>query len=349
MNFTEKKIQKQKKLSKQLSVLIALIIIFFWFYLYSSYNNFRYNSIILESREIKIVSWDTFSNLWKKIEEFNNFYYKIYLKNNKIDFNLAEWTYKINTWETLEQTFESLQKPILDEQNVTILEWWNIYDIDAKLVKQWLINSWEYIDYVTNPEKIKALSKYFAFLQNDNLESLEWFLYPETYKINPKEFSINILVIAQLEEFEKRVYKKLFENKYNNSTIYDVVNLASIVEKEEKITENKKIVAWILKKRLNSDWMIWADATVCYPHKLTSQECKMVVSKYIKEVNNYNTRTMKWLPKTPICNPSYETIEATLNDEKTPYWYYLHNVKTWKIYYGKTNAEHEYNKANFMK
>jgi UPF0755 protein len=99
-----------------------------------------------------------------------------------------------------------------------------------------------------------------------------------------------------------------------------------------------------LKKRLNSGWQIWADVTVCYPHELTSNECKMVISKYISEISEYNTRTMVWLPKTPIWNPSFETINATLNDEKTDYWYYLHNISTGKIYYARTNAEHEANK-----
>ena len=70
----------------------------------------------------------------------------------------------------------------------------------------------------------------------------------------------------------------------------------------------------------------------------------MVVSKYIHEKSNYNTRTMIWLPKTPIWNPSFNSINTTLNDKKTEYRYYLHNPKTGKIYYWKTNAEHEANK-----
>ena len=90
--------------------------------------------------------------------------------------------------------------------------------------------------------------------------------------------------------------------------------------------------------------MIWADITVCYPHELTANECKLVVSKYINEKSEYNTRTMKWLPKTPIWNPSFETINATLNSKKTNYWFYLHNTSNWKIYYAETNQEHENNK-----
>ena len=95
--------------------------------------------------------------------------------------------------------------------------------------------------------------------------------------------------------------------------------------------------------------MIGADITVCYPHKLTSEECKLVVTKYINQKNEYNTRTMVWLPKTPIGNPSYETVNATLNDKKTPYYYYLHDIKNGNIYYGRTNAEHERNKGLYLR
>jgi UPF0755 protein len=116
------------------------------------------------------------------------------------------------------------------------------------------------------------------------------------------------------------------------------------VEKEEKNTDEKPTVAWILKKRLNNNWQIWADITACYAYELTSQKCKMELSSHISEKNDYNTRQMTGLPKTPIWNPSFETINATLNDKKTEYWYYLHNVNTGKIYYAKTNQEHEANK-----
>jgi UPF0755 protein len=91
--------------------------------------------------------------------------------------------------------------------------------------------------------------------------------------------------------------------------------------------------------------MIWADITVCYAHEITSKECSWTfIKEHVNEKNDYNTRTMTGLPKTPIWNPNFETINATLNDKKTDYRYYLHNVNTGKIYYAKTNAEHEANK-----
>jgi len=83
--------------------------------------------------------------------------------------------------------------------------------------------------------------------------------------------------------------------------------------------------------------MLGADASVCYPYALTSEECKMVVSKYIAEKNDYNTRTMLGLPATPITNPSAETIFATIKSEETPYYFYLHGSDG-VIHYAIDNA-----------
>jgi cell division protein YceG involved in septum cleavage len=80
-------------------------------------------------------------------------------------------------------------------------------------------------------------------------------LYPDTYKVNINNFKINEFVIKQLETFETKVYNKILKS-YDVDTITDVVNLASIVENEEQNPEEKATVAGILKKRLNSSWMI---------------------------------------------------------------------------------------------
>jgi UPF0755 protein len=125
--------------------------------------------------------------------------------------------------------------------------------------------------------------------------------------------------------------------------------LASIVEKEEKSVKEKATVAWVLKKRLNENWFIWADATVCYPYELTFDECTpKFIWNHIQDKNDYNTRTKLGLPKTPICNPSALSIEAVYNAKNTPYYYYLHD-ENWQIHYAKTNEEHVANKMLYIK
>ena len=324
-----------------------IFILIFLGAIYIGYNRFLSKPITHSDKIIEITPGDTFSNLDKKLG-VNSFFYKIYLNKNKPDFELQAGKYKIPANSTIKEAIKALNKPALvDEINLTFLEWWNIYDIDDYLTKKWLIKKWDYINYVTSKEKILKLSKFYKFIYPE-LNTLEGYLYPDTYKIDKNNFKINKLVIKQLDNFEDKVYNKLLTS-YTPEKIQEILKLASIVEKEEKNPKNKPIVAWILKKRLNNSWPIWADITVCYPHKLTSQECKMVVSKYIREKNEYNTRTMIWLPKTPIWNPSYETIYATINDKKTPYWYYLHDTKTGQIYYATDNAWHEQNKRLYLR
>lgn len=241
---------------------------------------------------------------------------------------------------------------IKKENKATILEWWNVFDIDSYLFDKWVIKEWEYIGYVQNKDKIIALSAFFDFLDTQN--TLEWYLYPDTYDIDIKNFKINEFVIMQLEAFEQKVYNRLFVDitnapLYENTVIESVVNLASIVEKEEKNDSEKPIIAWILKKRVKEYWNLWADVTVCYPYKLTSNACKLVISKYINIETEYNTRFIIWLPPTPIWNPSFETVDATLNHEDTEYYYYLHDIKTGRVYYAETNEKHNENKALYLK
>jgi UPF0755 protein len=337
---------------KNTSKVIIILIIFLISYYHISYNNFKNDILINENKIIEIKSGYTLKDVAKSLD-LNQYFFKKYILKNKKELILKKWNFKLLKDSNIDDILISLEKPIAEKEiKLTIIEWWNVYDIDEYLYKKELINKWDYISYTQNPEKIKALTKFYQFL-NKNFISLEWYLYPDTYSLK-HPLKINELVIKQLDTFETKVYEKILKekktsplargNKIDNNLLYDVINLAAIVEKEERNNLEKSTVAGILKKRLNSGWMIWADITVCYPHGLTSEECKLVVSKYIREKSEYNTRTKIWLPKTPIANPSYITINATLNDKKTKYWFYLHNVKTWKIHYAETNFGHEANK-----
>ncbi len=338
-------INKTNNITKILLVLLILII---WtsFYIKTSYDNFKDRSLIQKEIIIAVKHWYNINDLSNELKLNKNFL-KIYLKKNNPDFKLIAWNFKISKWANIEQILIDLQKPIIENEiNITILEWWNVYDIDHFLTKKWLIEKYDYIKYITNSEKIKQLTKFFPFLKW--LNTLEWYLYPDTYTVISNNFKINVFVIKQLDNFEQKVYNKIL-SKHDNETIQDVLKLASIVEKEEKNIAEKSTVAWILKKRLNNWWMIWADITVCYPHKLTANECKMVITKYINEKSEYNTRTMSGLPKTPIWNPSFETINATLYSKNTSHWFYLHDTKTWKIYYADSNEWHTINKNRYLR
>ena len=282
---------------------------------------------------------------------------KIYLQNNKPDFELQAGSYNMPAGADIQTYIENLQGAISNDITLTFLEGWNIFDIDEHLTNKWMIEAGEFISYAENycdetlypgakeDGRCKLTMKY-TFL-NENA-SLEGFLYPDTYAINPNTFTVKSLSEKMLDNFYNKVFLELIDYQENDA-IFDLVTLASIVEKEEKNPNEKSTVAGILKKRLNENWMIGADITVCYAHRLTAQECKLSVTKYLYDKNDYNTRQKVGLPAGPIWNPSAQTIEATLYDTETPYYYYLHDVSTGQIYYGRNEAEHNRNKQLYIR
>jgi len=314
---------------------------------------------------------------------------KIYLQNNAPDFELQAGNYTMPANPTISEFITALQKPINETDiYVRILEWSNIFDIDQCLsnpektifinsttqIEEWcifeivngekialknpLINSWEFIAYTENfcnldlyPSSAQwspcDLKYDFVFLSD--VESLEWYLYPDTYAINPNTFTVKTLAVKMLENFQSKVIDSRIISDMWSIEIFDIITLASIVEKEERDPAERPTVAGILKKRLDEGWMIGADITVCYPFRLTAEQCKLSVTKYLYEVNDYNTRQKVGLPAGPIWNPSRESISAVVNPVDSPYYYYLHDTLTGKIYYWRDNAEHERNKRLYLR
>ena len=284
---------------------------------------------------------------------------KIYLQNNAPDFDLQAGNYLMPETPTVEEIFTALQNPINEtDEFVTFLEGWNIFDIDQYLTQKQLITAGEFISYAENfcnPDLYPSSAEWsacdlkydFAFLSD--VESLEWYLYPDTYAINPNTFTVKSLAVKMLTNFESKIINSGVISDMWSIEMQDIIILASIVEKEERNPAERSTVAGILKKRLDEWWMIGADITVCYPFRLTAEECKLSVTKYLYEKNDYNTRQKIGLPAGPIWNASVESIAAVVNPKDSDYYYYLHDTVTGEIYYGKTNAEHDRNKELYLR
>lgn len=318
--------------------LIIWIWIILWLIFYINYSNFIQQRLS-ENKIITIQSGDTIVSALQRELGWSNFYFKIYLKLNPDKVVEPQiWEYRFLKWEDLESILKTIwYGAITVDKKLVFLEGWNIYDIDEYLTKNNLILPGEFI---AESQNISNYKDKYSFLQNTI--TLEWYLYPDTYFVNPKSFHSDELIEKMLNTFQQKVYVNMLST-LSKEVSSEVIILASILEKEEKNNTEKPTVAGILKKRYKEWWMIGADATACYAYKLTSEECKMQLSDYIYEKNEYNTRTKVWLPKTAIGNPSFETVNAVINSKASPYYYYLHG-KDWVIHYARTNEEHVANK-----
>ena len=92
-----------------------------------------------------------------------------------------------------------------------------------------------------------------------------------------------------------------------------------------------------------------ADITLCYGLKTSYTNCTpAVIGRNVNDANNkYNTRAVRGLPPTTICNPTRESINAVVNPQSSDYLYYLHDMEG-NIHYGSTLEEHNTNKAKYL-
>ena len=291
-----------------------------------------------------------------------------YLFNNKEDLQTIQlWTYIFSGTYTPQSLISQINEwPIRNYEKITLLEWWSIYDIDASLVKKWFITAWEYISYVSNIDNINSISNKYPFVKKfldtkpksspQNI-SLEGLLYPDTYNINNNQPFIDQLVSLQLKAFQSKVFwpyqsqidnfsSQLSQQGYNFSLgWYNIVTLASIIEKEERSIKNKPTIAWIFLNRIQDGMRIDADITLCYGLHTWYETCTpSLIVKSINDTDNlYNTRVHSGLTPTPIANPSVTSFKALLEFMKTNNYYYLHGSDG-AIYYGSTIQEHNANK-----
>jgi UPF0755 protein len=189
-----------------------------------------------------------------------------------------------------------------------------------------------------------------AFLTQS--KNQEGYLFPDTYLI-PKTADADQVVAILRNTFDRKVPDnlKLKAGKLGLPFSQAMI-VASLVEREAKYREDRAIVAGILLKRLKNDWPLQADASLQYA--LGTSTCRgkpdcdwWPIVKDTGLASPYNTYTKKGLPPTPICNPSLEAIEATLNAKVTDYWYYLSDGAG-KIHYAKTLEEHEKNIEQYL-
>ena len=127
-----------------------------------------------------------------------------------------------------------------------------------------------------------------------------------------------------LSQFNKVYTDKLRDRqKELKMTIEQVVNLASIVEKEAVLDEDRPIIASVFYNRLKIGMPLQSDATIQYIFK---ERKKIVTYKDLEIDSPYNSYKNKGLPPTPIASPGIKSIEATLYPEKTEYLYFVANI-----------------------
>ncbi len=185
----------------------------------------------------------------------------------------------------------------------------------------------------------------------DATEGKEGYLFPDTYLI-PTSMSPSEIAHLLSSTFEKKVGQDFrLALKAQDLTLEQAVILASLVEREARIAQDRPLVAGILIKRWKNDWPLQVDASVQYALGYQEQEKswwkKSLSKKDLEVISPYNSYTRPGLPPTPICNPSLISIEAVINQQPSEYWFYLSDLDG-NLHYAKDIKEHNLNVAKYL-
>jgi UPF0755 protein len=150
---------------------------------------------------------------------------------------------------------------------------------------------------------------------------LEGFLFPATYDFFA-DTTTKQLVRQQLEAFERAwAGVDLEYAKSKNLTPYDVLIIASMVEREAVVPAERKLVAAVIYNRLKMRMPLQIDATIRYGLDIPGTE--PLHESELESDNPYNTRIRPGLPPTPIANPGLASIKAAAKPARTNYLYFV--------------------------
>jgi UPF0755 protein len=160
-----------------------------------------------------------------------------------------------------------------------------------------------------------------AFRKERGRRSIEGFLFPATYEFT-KLTTARELVSDQLAHFRKQWAKvDLRFASSKNLTPYDVLVIASMVEKETAAPEERRLVAAVIYNRLRLGMTLGIDATIRYGRDVPGTE--PLRQSDLESDDPYNTRLRQGLPPTPIANPGLASMQAAANPARVDFLYFV--------------------------
>lgn len=346
----EKQGRKLKKKFKIILVLVAILLIGIATLL-GTYCYFK-SPVSNDKKEVSIVieNGSTISDIAALLKKEglikNENFFKLYVKLKKVS-NVYAAKYYFSPSMNLDEIINTLNEGGYNENEISITfkEGINMRGI-AKLIKENTSNSEDDVYKKLKDEKyLNSIIEKYWFLTNDIKNSkiyysLEGYLFPDTYRFNNKDVSVEEIFNKMLDQMEKKLnkYKKQIEkSKYS---IHELMTLASITQSEGYNEDDFKNIASVFYNRLKTGMALGSCVTSYYGVKKDMTD--ELLQKDIDASNPYNTRGNNPVsfPVGPISMPGAKALDATLDPIETSYYFFVSD-KNSKLYFTKTLNEHE--------
>ncbi|NTS77963.1 endolytic transglycosylase MltG [Catenovulum sp. SM1970] len=230
-------------------------------------------------------------------------------------------------------SFEQFMQALLKAEQVQ----YKLTFVEGSHLKQWLaqLKQAPFIDkQLTNQDNKKALVK--TITGESVYPSLEGLLLPETYLYTKNITDQQVIKQAYLamRHFLTSISAQIQGQSLSE---YEVLILASIIEKETALVSEMPLISSVFHNRLNKGMRLQTDPTVIYG--LGDRYKGDITRAHLREKTAYNTYRIKGLPPTPIAMPSKQAILATLNPAQSDYYYFVANGEGGHTF-SKTLKEH---------
>ncbi|MDJ0687229.1 MAG: endolytic transglycosylase MltG [Xenococcaceae cyanobacterium MO_188.B32] len=242
-------------------------------------------------------------------------------------------TYLISPQDSLATIADKIWRGELMQTTFTIPEGWSIRE---------MANYFESIGYFSADDFVAAASKIdydkYPWLPA-NLPHLEGFLYPDTYKITSDRINNPQAIIeVMLTQFQQDALP-VYQQAQTQLSLMEWVTLASIVEKESVVGEERRLIAGVFTSRLQRGMRLESDPTVEYALGIKQTADRPLTYKQVGTPAPHNTYVNTGLPPTPIASPGLASLKATLNPESTDYLFFVARYDGTHVF-SKTLAEH---------
>lgn len=268
-------------------------------------------------------------------------YFRLTARHLGVDGLLKSGTYQIRPGTTVREILDLLHKGAVETFRLTVPEGFNVREI-ADLVERSGVGSKE----AFLEECADFMSEIGLYDLNGSdgfaIEPMEGYLFPDTYVLG-----VNATCRDVIEEMYDRFCDVFDERRIDRAndidfSVHEVITLASIVEKEAKIPEERPVIAGVYLNRLKRGMKLDADPTVLYAMGKSSG---LLTYKDLEIDSPYNTYKVAGLPPGPICNPGEASIDAVLWAQEVDYLYFVARDDGTHIF-SKTLREHLSNKKS---
>ena len=247
-------------------------------------------------------------------------FFRLQSKFARMERSLQAGEYEIVSGMSNWEIIDLFSKGQVRHKTLTIPEGYTIEQIAKKIEESGLGSAEEF----KKAAKDYAPYSYMETSNNNVIFKAEGFAYPSTYYLSPGSAEKEILAIM-VKEFDTQLTEDIRQKaKDKNMSIRDLVNLASLVEKEAVFPEERPVIAGVFLKRLQIQMPLQSDTTIQYILGVQKKEISIADTKIDSP---YNTYLYAELPPGPIASPSISTINAVLDHKQTNYLYFVADLE----------------------